>query len=57
MFTKLPLLLGGLLLLLIQPILTQTTPDYTCSPTKPCTLGCCGPMSVPSPSPPFSPPI
>lgn len=42
------LLFGGLLLLLVQPILTQSTPDYTCSPTKPCTLGCCGPMFVPS---------
>ncbi|KAK4154117.1 glycoside hydrolase superfamily [Chaetomidium leptoderma] len=38
------LLFGGLLLLLTQPILTQSTPDYTCSLTKPCTLGCwvCG---------------
>ncbi|KAK3292952.1 glycoside hydrolase superfamily [Chaetomium fimeti] len=45
MLTKLAVLLfGGLLLLLVQPIFTQSTPDYTCSPTKPCTLGCwiCG---------------
>ncbi len=47
MLTRLAaLVLGGLLLLLVQPILTQSTPDYTCSATKHCSLGCCGPLSV-----------
>jgi hypothetical protein len=23
---------------------TAETPDYTCSKTKPCALGCCGPL-------------
>ncbi|KAK3897848.1 glycoside hydrolase superfamily [Staphylotrichum tortipilum] len=45
MLTRLAaLLLGGLLLLLVQPILAQSTPDYTCSATKHCSLGCCGPL-------------
>ena len=48
MLTRLAaLVLGGLLLLLVQPILTQSTPDYTCSATKHCSLGCCGPLQVP----------
>ncbi|KAK4143425.1 glycoside hydrolase superfamily [Dichotomopilus funicola] len=37
------LLLWSLLLLLVNPILAQdSNPDYTCSPTKGCTLGICG---------------